>query len=155
QNPDTVNETRRKQSFNPDLGLPKEPRGGRLTESHLNACVREYKFGMPREKEVAVGGVAVGDRFHIVLRTRPRRAGDECRLLFAGSVVDVDDVKRILEKYQVRVCVVEALPEKRAIKSLVNAVKRCTVWMAYYPESDYTKRSEPVRWVSKEAAVHV
>lgn len=149
----TVDETKRKEAYNQDLGLPYTPPGGRLRIDDLNACRREYGHG-PDDKLTAVMGVDVGKVLHVVIRARPSGSGAR-KQLFAGTVATFDDLAHLMNQYKVKLCVIDALPETRSARAFQAAFTDKRVWLCYYDGSDKgTKHQDPAQWDYRKGVVN-
>jgi phage terminase large subunit GpA-like protein len=152
----TVDETKRKEVFNQDLGLPYSPRGGRLTDEVLDACRREYAPG-PVADEQTVLGVDVGKVLHVVIRSaqedvetgeRPQR--------WAGMVESFAALGNLMQRYNVDRAVVDALPETRKARELQAAFPKGLVWLAYYVTQQVgSKRAAPMQWDRQQGVVNL
>lgn len=148
----TVDETKRKEAYNQDLGLPYTPAGGRMREADLDACRREYGHG-PDDGVTAVMGVDVGKVLHAVIRVRAD-SGNR-KQLFAGAVPTFEDVGMLMKQYRVKLCVVDALPETRAARAFQASFTDKIVWLCYYAGSEQgTKTQEPATWDYRKGIVN-
>lgn len=149
----TVDETKRKEATNQDLGLPYTPGGGRMREKDLDSCRREYGPG-PDDNVTAVMGVDVGKVLHVVIRARADGNGAR-KQLFAGTVPTFDDVGHLMRQYKVKLCVVDALPETRAARAFQASFTDKVVWLCYYAGTDVgTKNQDPATWDYRKAVVN-
>lgn len=150
----STNETKRRECFNQDLGLPYAPKGGKLTDAELDACRREYAH-LPRGGERPVMGVDVGRVLYGVIRgydpatgARPQR--------WAGEIASFDDVGFLMRRYQVRKLVIDALPETTKARELQADFPAGVIWLAYYvTQAIGTKRAEPAQWDDDEHVVNL
>jgi hypothetical protein len=117
---------------NSDLGETFVPPGGQLSIGDLDACRRDYSDRDAEEgwHEPTDMGVDVGLKLHVVVRTRSDERG-RTRLLFAGEIVSFEILDEWMEMYQVRTCVVDALPETRKAREFAQRWKS-KVYLAYY-----------------------
>lgn len=147
----TVDETKRKEAYNQDLGLPYTPRGGRLDDTILDALKRDYGHGpVPGLRTYA--GIDVGKVLHIIIRAKMDEKGER-RQLWAGDVVSFDDAARILKQYKVSICVIDALPETRKARELQAGFRDGVVWLAYFSGAE--KDVDGVVWNKKEGIVNL
>lgn len=148
----TTNETRRKEAYNQDLGEPYKPRGGGLDDEILDACRRDYTHG-PQPDERCVMGVDVGKILHVVIRAQI--AGEWCQR-WAGTVPNFDDVGRLMRRYRVTTCVVDALPETRKAREFQANWPIGRVWLAYYVvQKAGLKSEEMTQWNEEEGVVNL
>lgn len=145
-----TDETKRRECFNQDLGLPYTPRGGQMTDAILDQCQRDYRHG-PVPGERPFMGVDVGRVLHVVIRG-PANAEGERPQRFAGEVDSFEELANLARRYSVQTCVVDALPETRAARAFQSSFPRGVVWLAYYT-GDIDKHQEPATWNGKEGTV--
>jgi hypothetical protein len=120
--------------YRSDLGLPYEAGGSRITEAMLAQLSAQLPNG--RLPDVAwrdtTLGVDVGSRFHYrVASTSP----DGARYVRAmGSVRTWEELDGLMATYQVRQCVIDALPELHACEAWATRHKG-KVLRALYPQA--------------------
>lgn len=148
----STDETKRKETFNQDLGETYTPRGGRITEADLDDCRREYAPG-PIKGEYVVAGVDVGKLLNVVIRSRPDSVTGETKQRYAGEVESFEAVGQLLHRYGVKRCVIDAMPETRKAREFQAQFRRGVVWLAYYDEE--SKLDEAIRWDYKEMIVTI
>lgn len=150
RNLQTVDETKRKEAYNQDLGLPYTPRGGRLTDPIIDLLKRGYGHGpIPGIRPYA--GIDVGKMLHIVIRA-PLNAGAR-RQLWAGEVYSFREAANKLREYNVGFFVIDGLPETRKSRELQAAFPDGMGWLAFYNGDE--KAELPVKWNHKEGVVNV
>lgn len=153
----TVDETTRRETYNQDLGIVYQPRGGQITDGLLNDLRRDY--GMtPVKGEQTYMGVDVGSLLHVVIRGQLSPNAErklERPLRFAGAVESFAQVTALMARYNVRTCVVDALPETRAARDFQAMHPAHRVWLAYYTGDIGNKRAEAADWSKKEGIVNV
>lgn len=154
RNLQTVDETRRRETFNQDLAEPYTPRGGALDDETLDACRRDYGAG-PVAGERCYAGIDVGAVLHLVIRGDRDTETGERPLRFAGAV-NWDEAGRLLRRYSVRTCVIDALPETTKAREFQAAFPRNTVWLAYYPNQAIgSKKDDWATWDVKEGVANL
>lgn len=146
-----IDETKRKECFNQDLGEPYTPRGGQLTVEDLDRCRRDYAHGAVRGERPFMG-VDVGSLLHVVIRG-PLNAEGERPQRFAGELTTFDELGRLIRQYRPRRVVIDALPETRMARQLQAQFPDGLVWLAYYTEE--SKDEGPVRFDFKNGTVTV
>lgn len=129
-NLDTTDETKRREAYNQDLGLPYRPRGGGLDAETLDACREEYGHG-PYLVLPCYMGVDVGKMLHVVIRSALDPATGKRRQLFAGEV-RWQDLGDLMRQYNPRTVVMDALPETTKAREFQAMYNRGRVWLAYY-----------------------
>jgi len=150
---DTVDETKRREAFNQDLGEPYTPRGGRLTDTLLDACRRDYAHG-PAPRERTVAGVDVGNLLYVVIRAASvdRETGERPQRL-AVAVESFEELGRLLRRYRVQTCVIDALPETRKARELQAAFRPGVVWLAYFVSQKTGMKTEDIKRLDDEEYV--
>lgn len=146
----SVDESVRQQTYNQGLGLPYRPSTAhRLTDEILKSCQREY--GLGAKPGATFMGIDVGRVLHVVIRGR--EADGNRPLRFAGTVQDFDEAARLIEKFGVKRCVVDALPETRQAREFQTAHKSGAVWLAYYIGAK--KEAEAEGWNEDDGVVNL
>jgi hypothetical protein len=149
---DTVDETKRKEAYNQDLGLPYTPRGGSLDAERIDACRRDYAHG-PDLRRTCYMGVDIGRVLHVVVRTLPDFETGETKQLYAGET-SWDHLPLLIKIYRPKTIVVDALPETTKARDLQAAYPRNMVWLAYYPNFALgSKKEEKMDWNPRERHV--
>lgn len=96
-------------------------------------------------------GVDVGIKLHVVIRQR--LGEDRTSAHFIGEVDIFDELGDLMTRYDVRRCVVDALPDVHKAREFARA-RRQKVWLAYYGRQDADHH-----WVkgkgSEVATVHI
>jgi hypothetical protein len=147
----TADENKRKEAFNQKLGLAYTPRGGKLTEQHLDACRDDYGMGSIVGAYCSMG-VDVGKLFHVVIRTHLDDQRKR-RLLFAGEVSDVNDLLMLEKQYKPKTIVIDGLPETRTARAFQKSLPDGRVWLAFYEEGE--KWTQPIEWKWKDGNVNL
>lgn len=152
-NLDTVDETKRREAFNQDLGETYTPRGGSLTLDILNDCRRDYATG-PVAGETCFMGVDVGRVWHCVIRGKANEKGER-PLRFAGDLPNAEEVGRLIRLYNPRTVVIDALPETSKVRELQASFRKYLIWPCYYGVQRLgSKKEDPLAWDYKEQVVH-
>lgn len=99
------------QFYNQNLGLTYEPKGARLNESDISACVRGYL--MPDKEEDEFIGIDVGKVFHVVVIGRKK-------LLDLQTFSNKDELINYIEGRSFKGMVIDALPETRVSQEIVG-----------------------------------
>jgi len=107
--------------WNSKMGLPHEPEGARISDSDLTSCTSSFKM-----LDCAVGncivtmGVDVGSSIdYEITEFRLERSGGDVsdaamgKLLTTGSVKHFEDLDKLMRRYKVHYCVIDANPERR------------------------------------------
>jgi hypothetical protein len=104
--------------FRSDLGLPYAPAGGQITPAMLGQLSHALAGGQLPDgpwKQTTMG-VDVGTRKHYRISSIGPDGARYVRAM--GSVKRFDELDRLMERYQVRLCVIDAHPEQ----------ERCADW---------------------------
>jgi hypothetical protein len=125
----TVDETKRREANNQDLGEPYTPKGGGLTDEVLDTCKREYAHGAAKGETTSLG-CDVGKVLHVVIRGPAQEETGERPQRFAGTA-DWDGLGRLIKEYHVEVAVMDALPETTKARELQAEFQK-VVFLAYY-----------------------
>lgn len=102
------------QFYNQDLGLPYQPKGGRITEETLFACKRDHKKGYYDKNANHYMGVDVGAVLHVIVQNSKNE------IVFIDSVKDFEDLDRIMYDFNINFAVIDALPETRESQRFVT-----------------------------------
>lgn len=137
---DTVDETKRREAYNQDLGIPYTPRGGSLSSEDLDACRRDYGHG-PDFRKTCYMGIDVGSVLHVVIRTMQDFETGESKQLYAGES-NWESVHNLIKIYRPRTIVIDALPETTESRKLQSMYDRNRVWIAYYPNQPMGSKKE-------------
>lgn len=149
---DTVDETKRKEAYNQDLGLPYSPRGGSLDAERIDACRRNYAHG-PDLRRTCYMGVDIGRVLHVVIRTLPDFETGETKQLYAGES-SWEHLPLLIKIYRPQCIVIDALPETTKSREIQAMYPRNMVWLAYYPNFQLgSRKEEKMDWNPKEKVV--
>jgi hypothetical protein len=154
KNLDTTDDTKRREAWNQDLGLPFVSKGESLTSEDIDACRRNYGHGPDRYTQCYMG-IDVGSVLHVVVRTNADFATKETRQLYAGEAT-WESVHNLIKIYRPVTIVIDALPETTESRRLKEAYPRNMVWLAYYPNQPVgNKREDIAIWNPVELTVHI
>lgn len=152
-NLDTLDETKAKEAWNQDLGLAYKPRGGGLTKDDLDAIKAEYLPG-PAKGERTYMGIDVGAVLHVVIHGRRNRETGEIPERLATTVPTFEEAGRLLKRYNVRTCVVDANPETKKVREFQSDFRPGRVWACYYhTHRQGMKTDEPYKWDEDDGKV--
>ncbi len=119
------------QFYNQVLGLPYEATGQFLSLTDLDNC--SQNFTMPHAVTDTFGGADVGTRINVIIA---KKNMDKLRYVFIGTVSDffgpVDSLEALIIKYNVQMMVVDAAPETRKVRELIEKFPN-RIFAAYYP----------------------
>lgn len=140
--------TAQREFINSVLGEPFEPPGGSLSSGELDAARREYSL-----PDNHVGptwmGVDQGAVQHVVVR---ERAGQEWRLVFAGTLQRIADVADLARRFGVCSVVIDAAPSTHEAQDLIAACHAVDIraYAAYY-----TRHDGRIEVLSRERRVNI
>jgi hypothetical protein len=133
---------------NSDLGEPFVPPGTGLTIAALDG-VRFMYDRSDYDGGPCVMGVDVGIKLHLVIRACPphgQHQGDERRRLwFAGIVDTFEQLDDYIERFNVRVVVVDHQPEMHKAEEFAGK-HRSKVWLAHYDHTRTGWQELPAAW---------
>ena len=122
QNSKRTTEYEIQQFYNQDLGLAYEPKGSKITEKDLDSCKRHYTC--PAKSDEAFIGIDVGRMLHYVII-------DKEKFLHCGEVKTFTEIEHIIDEFDIKCGVIDALPETRKAQELCNAF-RGRIYICYY-----------------------
>lgn len=118
--------TSRETFYRQDLGQPFTSPESRLTPEILDSCVHPWVPQAPLRMNVM--GIDVGAKLHVVIRGRLK---ERWYLLEAFAVDTFEELEGCFDCYDIRCCVVDALPETREARRFQKA-RPGKVWLAQY-----------------------
>jgi len=116
--------------MNSVLGLPYASEGSGLSAADLAACCQDY--AMPGQARACTMGVDVGEWFHVRISDHPRR--DVRRAVFIGRVRRAAELDALMERYDVRCCVIDAQPEAHLVRQWQKEHPRGRIWRCIYTD---------------------
>ena len=132
----------REEFHNSYLGEPFTAEGGGIQLADLDDNTDDYSLD-DYDGQPCVMGVDVGIRMHVVIRediseryppgsslVGSRRSERLPKLWYAGDLGEIEDVERLMARFNVRSVVIDALPETRIARDFANRHRE--VNLAYY-----------------------
>jgi hypothetical protein len=123
--------------YNSKLGLTYEAPGARVTETEIDACIKQYTSGPTGRSNIRSMGVDVGTFLHYEIdewylpsiRTPGLEINDEARprLLKEGKVKDFSELDKLMHEYRIGGCVIDREPESRLAYQFA-----CRFWGAVF-----------------------
>lgn len=102
--------------YNADLGLAYTAAGSKITTEDIFKCIGEYAPG--KDEGLIIAGVDVGKYYHYVIkRVLP---DGKFKTLIIGKTMDTEALISTLKEYNVKVGVIDALPETREARKICN-----------------------------------
>lgn len=108
--------------WNSKLGLPHEVKGARVLQEELESAKGEYKNFSNTGTGVVCMGVDVGSVLHIEITDyhidQTKKIDDintaaRAKVLYSGTLEHFEELDGLMQQYGVRVCVIDANPERR------------------------------------------
>jgi len=116
--------------WNNGLGLPYEPKGSKLTEDTIADCARDYTFAATAHGAQAAMGVDVqGPDLAVYIKAKV--AENRHHALWIGNVPEFEDLDELMDRYDVKCCVVDGQPETRKAREFAEK-HRGRVWLARF-----------------------
>ncbi len=126
------NDWERQRFYNSLLGEAYAVEGSGLSAADLAACCRDYE--LPARAQGCTMGVDVGEWMHVRISDCPEPGVR--RAVFIGRVRTPDDLDRLIERYDVRCCVIDAMPESLLVRQWQQRQTRGRVWRCVYSDDD-------------------
>ena len=126
------NDWERQRFYNSVLGEPYVAKGNGLSLADLLACCRDYE--MPRRAGRCTMGVDVGEWMHVRISDHPEPGVR--RAAFIGRVRTPEELDALMERYDVRCCVVDAQPEAHLVRKWQKSHSPGRIWRCLYTDDD-------------------
>ncbi len=139
------------QFYNQDLGVPHAPEGGQLSRAEIEACCADYSLGDWAPTGCTMG-VDVGAKLHVVIGAPSPEGNGKTRIAYINALHDWADIDRLMPRFDVSSCVVDAEPEHHKAREFANRWAG-RVWLCHYPNTAQWSHQEPVAWNGNEHAV--
>lgn len=126
------NPTTQQETWNQDLGEPVTPDArSRLTDEVLKQCERSYNIDEINEASNRnVMGIDVGAMLNVVVRG-PLDGAGERPLLFADAFKDWNRLPAIVNKFNAKVVVIDAMPETTLAREFQDKFEPGRVWLCF------------------------
>lgn len=119
--------------FNLKIGIAWADTQNRLDTATVLACCGEA--GMLEQSDAACTmGVDTGSELHVVISRFSVKGKNIREIVYLGVRQDYSDLDELMERYSVRTCVIDALPEIHATRAFANRHPG-RVWCNYFQES--------------------
>ena len=135
------NEWERQRFYNSLLGEPYAAGSTGLTADELLACADDY--ALPPRAERCTMGVDVGEWLHVRISDRPRPGVR--RAVFIGKVKTLDRLDGLLDRYDVRCCVIDAQPEAMLVRKWQARHEPGRIWRCLYTDDDVRRPRKDAR----------
>jgi len=122
--------------YNADLGLAYTAKGAKITKDMLNDCLGLHRNDLKHEG-LGLAGIDVGNVLNLIIGYLfPDGKIKICKI--AELPVNLKELVKILTEYNVKVTVIDALPEKNFVNNLKQSYSN--IFSCYYSDS----KKEPV-----------
>jgi hypothetical protein len=146
----SFDESKIRECWNQDLGLPYSPRGGRLTDEDLNACKMGYLPGPAGGGNLM--GVDVGKVLHVIIRAPLNEQGK--RPLLCATEAQPSDIPLLMSVYKVKRAVFDIGPETNMVRGIQAQYGRGRVWLCrYHTSPDGLRGVASVEWNEEDMIV--
>lgn len=123
------------QFYNQVLGMPYEVAGQTLLRSEMENCTSDYRI--PYESTGCFSGADVGSKINVIVS---KMIGERNRYVWIGTVSEflgpVDSLEALILKFGIQRMVVDAKPETRKVKELIDKYPGKVI-AAYYPSRKF------------------
>ena len=119
----STNPSDEQEFYNSKLGLPHIVEGARVTDQEISDCTKSFKkTTVPPESALMTMGVDVGKWLHYEIDQWFFRSDDlsydinllaQPKLLNEGKVLHFEELDRLMQRFGIHFCVIDAQPEKR------------------------------------------
>ena len=125
-----INDKELERFYNGDIGVAFTSRGAKIDYKMLDDCIQDYT--MPDHcSNPCVCGIDVGNKLHV--RIDELLNEGKTRAVYINTVDEIDDLKDIFKRYNIKLGCIDAMPEKRLSKK-VCALHR-NFFMVYYSKT--------------------
>lgn len=126
--------------FNKDLGEDYAPESGRLSPQAIAGAQRDYYIDETGQAGYAgmnlvTMGVDVATTRPLSVRISEHLNNSEKKALFIGEVDSFDDLRRLMERFKVRMCAIDHLPEGRLAMGFAERFAG-RVYLVHYVRSE-------------------
>lgn len=126
----SLNPLKEQEFYNSDLGLPYQPKGYTLSDEILDSIRQNYLMSDTSNRSTTMG-VDVGRVLHV--RISEKISDFKRKLIWAGET-SWDGLESIMDRYSVRMCVIDNNPESTKAKEFQDKF-RGRVVRAFYPNN--------------------
>ena len=115
--------------YNSKLGLPFIPKGSNIAKNILDDCRQEWLMESTSKKRCSMG-VDVGSVLHVRISSLE---GDVRKAEYIGIVNDFNELSLLIERYNVRYCVIDMYPETRKVQEFQSVHRN--IWLCRFTNS--------------------
>lgn len=132
RNSKKMSESDQQKFYNFDLGIPRSPKGGKLSRELILAC-RDMEYDMPVfSEEPTTMGADVGGVINVRISQHTPQGR---RAVFIGIVDSFEELASLMLRYRVAACCVDAMPETRKVKEFASKFEGKVMLVYFAPES--------------------
>lgn len=135
------NEWERERFYNSLLGEPYAAGSSGLSADELLACACDY--ALPVRAGGCTMGVDVGEWLHVRISDHPEPGVR--RAVFIGKVKTLDELDGLLDRYDVRCCVIDAQPEAMLVRRWQGRHEPGRIWRCLYTDDDVRRPRKDAR----------
>ncbi len=115
--------------YNSKLGLTYSPKGSSLDDSEIMQCIGDHQMKQSESHStLTTMGVDVGTKFHVEIDTwyvDQTKEGDinkiaTPKVILQADFTEIEELYRLMHDFQIKFCVIDANPEKRAALSFAQ-----------------------------------
>jgi hypothetical protein len=118
--------------YNLKIGIAWADTQNRLDGAQVFACCGEHGL-QERSVETCVMGVDTGRDLHVVVSRLLDAATQRREIVHLGAHRDYDELDRLMERFNVSTCVIDAMPDIHATRAFAKRHGR-RVWLNYFNE---------------------
>ncbi len=116
--------------YNSKLGIPYVAKGNNLTRNMLDNCRQEWLMQSNSDKKCSMG-VDVGRIIHV--RISSLTDNNERKAEYIGIVRDFKELSVLIQRYNVRYCVIDMYPETRKVEEFQTEHRN--IWLCKFSNS--------------------
>lgn len=120
--------------YNLKIGIPWADTTNRVEVSDVLRCCGDDGILEHTKSERCTMGVETGKQLHVVISHFQPDGNGVRQVLFIGAVQDYGDLDRLMQRFHVSTCVIDALPEIHATRAFA-ARHHGKVWLNYFMAS--------------------
>jgi hypothetical protein len=120
--------------YNLKIGIPWADTTNRVEVSDVLRCCGDEGMLDQIKSERCTMGVDTGKQLHVVISHFQPDSNGLRQVLFIGAVQDYGDLDRLMQRFHVSTCVIDALPEIHATRAFASRHPG-KVWLNYFMES--------------------
>lgn len=104
--------------YNSKLGLPHIVKGANISDDNIKNCTKTFQQGP--QKGLICMGVDVGKQLHVEISRFIPGEPSTCRVIHHCTVLEFNELDKLMIEYRVHHCVIDANPETREATKFAN-----------------------------------